>query len=97
MVQKCLWDIYEEPKRLEATSIGDNSQSNRLNLSKARAEFTRFLQLQDSVLGQKTRVKWRTEGDENIDFFHGAIKDRRKMLSTIKIKDDNGNCVEGTS
>ncbi|OIT24755.1 hypothetical protein A4A49_28383 [Nicotiana attenuata] len=58
-------DIYEEPKklemeirRLEEVYLNDNNQSNRLNLSKAKAEFTRYLKLQDSVLRQKARVKW---------------------------------------
>ncbi|XP_070031601.1 uncharacterized protein [Nicotiana tomentosiformis] len=55
-------DIYEEPKRLESlirsldeAMIFDPFSECRMNLSKARAEFTRFLKLQESILRQKYR------------------------------------------
>ncbi|XP_070045848.1 uncharacterized protein [Nicotiana tomentosiformis] len=96
-------DIYEEPKRLEAlirsleeAMISDLSPECRMNLSKARAEFTRFLKLQDSILRQKARVKWLIEGDDNTSFFHVIIKDRRKKLNIQRIRDDNDNLMEGT-
>lgn len=86
-----------EIRRLEEVYLNDNNQGNMLKLSKAKAEFTRFLKLQDSVLRQKARVRWLSEGDENTAFFHGAICDRKKKLSIMKIKDFNGNQVEGTT
>ncbi|KAH0684689.1 hypothetical protein KY289_022441 [Solanum tuberosum] len=97
-------DFYEEPKRLEIlikdleeASINNNSQENRMNLSKARAEFTRFLKIQDKVMCQKARVKWLEEGDTNSTFFHNVIKDKNKRLLIHKIKDQDGNWVEGTT
>ncbi|XP_019230357.1 PREDICTED: uncharacterized protein LOC109211289 [Nicotiana attenuata] len=84
-------------KKTRRSLPDDNNQGNVLKLSKAKAEFTRFLKLQDSVLRQKARVRWLSEGDENTAFFHGSIRDRRKKLSIMKIKDCNGNWVEGTT
>lgn len=70
-------------RNLEDDAIAYNNHENRLNLSKARAEYTRFLKLQDNILRQKARVKWLEEGDTNTAFFHGVIKDRRKRLSIL--------------
>lgn len=65
-----------------------------MNLYNAKAEFTRFLKLQDSVLKKKSRVKWFEYSDANTTFFHGVIKNRRKRLMIQKIKDMKGNWVE---
>nr|XP_016515140.1 PREDICTED: uncharacterized protein LOC107831859 [Nicotiana tabacum] len=95
-------DIYEEPKMLKSlirsldeAVISDPSPECRMHLSKARAEFTRFLKLQDSILRQKEKVKWLTEGDDNTTFFHVVIKDRKKKLNIQRIRDDNDNLMEG--
>lgn len=42
---------------LEETSINNNTQENRMNLSKAKAEYTTFLKIQEKVLSQKARIK----------------------------------------
>lgn len=91
-------DFHEEPKKLENiikdledNSINNNTPENRINLSKAKAEFTRFLKIQEKVLSQKARIKWLEDGDTNSAFFHRVIKDKRKKLSIHKIKDQEGN------
>lgn len=96
-------DIYEEPKRLkvlisslEETMLNNPSPEARMALSKARAEFTRFLKLQDSILRKKAMVKWLTDGDANTVFFHAVIKDKRIKLNIQRIRDESGNTMEGT-
>ena len=86
-------DFYEEPTRLEniikdleKISINDNTPENRMNLSKPKAEFTRFLKIQEKDLSQKTRIKWIEDGYINSAFFQRVIKDKRKRLSIHKIK-----------
>ncbi|XP_060183358.1 uncharacterized protein LOC132613361 [Lycium barbarum] len=97
-------DIYEEPKRLEIlirsleeAMILDTSSESRMQLARARAELSRFLILQDSILRQKARVRWLSEGDTNSAFFHGIIKGRRKRLNIQKIRDEDDNLFEGTA
>ncbi|XP_059305557.1 uncharacterized protein LOC132057113 [Lycium ferocissimum] len=97
-------DFYEEPKRLESLIktleqdfINNNTPKNRMELSRAKAEYTRFLKIQEKVLSKKARVKSLEEGDTNSAFFHSVIKDKRKRLSIQKIKDQDGNWVEGTT
>ncbi|XP_060184145.1 uncharacterized protein LOC132613875 isoform X1 [Lycium barbarum] len=89
-------DFYAGPKRLEVLirdleveSISNNTPENRMNLSKAKAEFIRYLKIQE-------KVKWLEEGDNNSAFFHSVIKEKRKRLNIQKIKDLEGNWVEGT-
>lgn len=45
---------------------------------------------------QKAKVKWLEDEDANTAFFHNIIKDRRRKLSIHKIKDMEGNWVEGS-
>lgn len=73
------------------TSIIDNILANKENISKAKAEYNRFLKLQDSITRQNAKVKWLVDGDANTAFFHGIIKDGRRKLSIHKIKDMERN------
>lgn len=58
-------DIYEDPKKLEASirvleenSINDDNSINMSDLSKVRVEYTKYLKIQDNITRQKSRVKW---------------------------------------
>ncbi|XP_019251335.1 PREDICTED: uncharacterized protein LOC109230274 [Nicotiana attenuata] len=95
-------DIFEEPKRLEAqlriledNCVKNNTPDNRCELSRCKAEFTRYLKIQNSMLRQKARIKWLDEGDSNTAYFHGIIKDNRRKLAIRKIKDDQNQWLEG--
>uniref|UniRef100_A0A0V0H5Y0 Putative ovule protein n=1 Tax=Solanum chacoense TaxID=4108 RepID=A0A0V0H5Y0_SOLCH len=94
-------DIYEDPKKLEAqmkvleeNSVMNNTKVNICEPSRCRAEFTKYLKLQDAILRQKARAKWLEEGDANTSYFHSTIKDRRR-LSLKKIMNEQNQCLEG--
>ncbi|XP_075082606.1 uncharacterized protein LOC142166877 [Nicotiana tabacum] len=110
-VRTAFGDIYEEPKklemeirRLEEVYLNDNNQGNMLKLSKAKAEFTRFLKLQDSVLRQKARVEGTTEiADAGVRFFHDLFSvdnttEDLQALNIIKkvINNDDNNFLMST-
>ncbi|XP_070036476.1 uncharacterized protein [Nicotiana tomentosiformis] len=110
-VRTAFGDIYEEPKKLEMeirileeVYLNDNNQGNMLKLSKAKAEFTRFLKLQDSVLRQKARVEGTTEiADAGVRFFHDLFSvnnttEDLQALNIIKkvINDDDNNFLMST-
>ncbi|KAK4724674.1 hypothetical protein R3W88_027453 [Solanum pinnatisectum] len=89
--QNSYGDIYKEPKRLEAqmrtieeNCVNNNSIENRMELSRCRAEFIKYIKLQDSILRQKARIKWLEEGDANTAYFHSIIKDMRRRLTIRK-------------
>lgn len=60
-------------------------------------EFTRYLKIQNSMLRQKSRIKWLDESDSNIAYFHGIIKDKRRKLAIRKIMDDQNQWLEGNN
>lgn len=49
-----------------------------MNLSKAKAEYTRFLKIQEKVLSQKARIKWLEEGDTTLPFSTMLSRTRRR-------------------
>lgn len=94
-------DFYEEPKRLERqiralehNSVTNNTGDNNRELSRLKAEFTKFLELQAPIVKQKARVKWLEEGDSNTAYFHNIIEDGRKRLNIRKIMDEHNNWLE---
>ncbi|XP_070040163.1 uncharacterized protein LOC142177349 [Nicotiana tabacum] len=96
-------DIHEEPRRLEREIsnlemilMNDNSGGNRTKLYKSKAEYIRYLKIQDFILRQKARVKWLSEGDSNTSYFHNVIKDKRRKLGINKIQNEYLQWVEGT-
>ncbi|XP_070029480.1 uncharacterized protein [Nicotiana sylvestris] len=84
-------------KELEETFISNNTQDIRTMLARTKAEFASLLILQEKVLRQKARVKWLDEGDANTAYLHGVINDRRRKISIHKIKNEEGEWIEGTN
>lgn len=69
---------------LEKNSINDNNYIGGSNLSKEGTEYNKFLKLHDNTTRQKARVRWIQEGDANLAFFHGFLKNKRKSLTIQK-------------
>lgn len=93
-------DIYEDAKNIEK-NIDEleqnliNSEGTRTLLNKTKADDIQYLKVQDSILKQKARVKWLSEGDQNTTYFHSSLKDRRRRLHINKIQDKQLQWVEG--
>ncbi|XP_070032638.1 uncharacterized protein [Nicotiana tomentosiformis] len=51
----------------------------------------------DDILRLKARVNWFKEGNANTNYFHSTIRDRRRRLQILKIKDHRGHWIEGDS
>ncbi|OIT21155.1 putative ribonuclease h protein [Nicotiana attenuata] len=81
--------------RLEQEYEINNNDVNRQNLYKAQAEYTRWLEIQESILKQKARIKWAEEGDSNSKYFHSVIKEKRRRAHIYRIKDEQGIWMEG--
>nr|XP_016463494.1 PREDICTED: uncharacterized protein LOC107786519 [Nicotiana tabacum] len=89
-------DTHEEPIRLdreisnlEFVLMNNNNESNRTKLYISKAEYIRYLKIQDSMLRLKSRVKWLSEGDSNTSYFHSVIKDKRRKLGINKIQNEH--------
>ncbi|XP_070056982.1 uncharacterized protein [Nicotiana tomentosiformis] len=59
------------------------------------AQYTRHLKLEEKVLKQKTQLQWFKDGDSNSKYFHSLIRGRRRKLYIQKIKDEDGDWIQG--
>lgn len=61
--------------------LSNVSQRKLLN-----AEFLKELHARESLLAQKSRIKWLVEGDSNSRFFHVCIRGNRRKTQLLKLK-----------
>lgn len=67
----------------------------REEVNKARAEYINQLSMQESLLKQKSQVKWFEEGDCNIRYFYRILRERRKKQRVNRIQNHKGNWIKG--
>jgi len=72
-----------------------NTEQNREELYKAKAEYVNWMAKQDSLLRQKAQVKWYEEGDRNSKYFHSVIKEIRRRFQLVRIKNHRGKWIQG--
>ncbi|KAH0709768.1 hypothetical protein KY284_011195 [Solanum tuberosum] len=88
--------LEHEINHLEDLYDIDDSDHNREALHRTQAKYIKWLKQEDSILRQKSRLKWITEGDTNSKYFHSVFRDRRRRSQIHKIKDKHNIWVEGT-
>lgn len=59
----------------------------------ARDNLKHWLQVECSILRQKSRIKWLTEGDSNSHYFHMSIKSRISTNGICKLVDSEGRVL----
>jgi hypothetical protein len=62
---------------------------------KTKKQITQLWKQEELYWGQRARVKWLNWGDRNTKFFHASTIQRRDRNKLSRIKDDNGQWVEG--
>lgn len=55
------------------------------------------LHLKESILKQKSRIRWMKEGDNNTKFFHAIMKARYRRNSIISVKNGDGVVIKVVS
>ncbi|XP_040998143.1 uncharacterized protein LOC121244182 [Juglans microcarpa x Juglans regia] len=63
--------------------------------SKAREEVQKWLQRDELMWKQRSRVLWLREGDSNSKFFHSKASTRRRRNNIVQLQDDSGNWFKG--
>lgn len=58
-----------------------NTEKNREDLNKAQAEYVSLMVKQDSLLRQKSQVKWYEEGDSNRKYFIVLLRIKEEDFS----------------
>lgn len=82
-------------QELEELDLLHNTGRSREDLNKGHAEYIRWLNMQDSIYRQKAHIKWFKEGDCNSKFFHSILRIKRNKLSIHRIKNRQGNWIQG--
>lgn len=52
-------------------------------------ELWRYLNVKESLVRQKSKIKWIQDGDLNTSFFHACLAIRRRRNQLVAIKVDN--------
>ncbi|XP_019251233.1 PREDICTED: uncharacterized protein LOC109230164 [Nicotiana attenuata] len=95
-------DIFQKPKEFEQ-KVKDvemiwthtNNDTDRATINELKAQYVRHLKVEQEVLKHKTQLKWFKEGDANSRYFHSLIRGRRKKLFIHKIKNEEGEWIQG--
>ncbi|XP_058749365.1 uncharacterized protein LOC131622352 [Vicia villosa] len=69
-------------------------QERELKRKAAMDDLWKHLRLQESLLRQKSRIKWLKEGDQNTRYFHHVVKDRRRRNNIVAVHSTQGVLVE---
>lgn len=77
-----------EAQIVEEVDIMQNTDQSREDNNKCHVEYVRWLSMQESLLNQKSQIKWFEEGDCNTKYFHSVIRERRRKLQIHRIKND---------
>ncbi|XP_019172068.1 PREDICTED: uncharacterized protein LOC109167502 [Ipomoea nil] len=81
-------------RRMESTKHR-RDQLGISQFSEAQAQYLRVLQQQSDYWRQRAKQFWLKDGDTNSSFFHKSVRRRQQANRITKLKDSNGNWVEG--
>ncbi|XP_070045615.1 uncharacterized protein [Nicotiana tomentosiformis] len=95
-------DIFQNPKEFEQKVkeaeekwINTINPVDRINLQEIHAQYVRHIKTEEALLKQKTQLQWFKEGDANTRYFHSLIRGRRRRLYIHKVKDADGDWIQG--
>lgn len=63
-------------------------------LKEAKKEVHRWLEREEAMWQQRSKITWLKDGDRNTSYFHNKASVRRKKNHIQRIKDDAGNWQE---
>ncbi|XP_058749275.1 uncharacterized protein LOC131622266 [Vicia villosa] len=87
----------EEMNGLEDDDLLAISQLSREVMDRRRNlqhNIWRNLNLKESMLKQKSRIRWIKEGDCNTKYFHAAVRNRSRKNNIVALKIEQGNLEE---
>jgi hypothetical protein len=100
------WDKYvlrrnknvlrQTQRKLEAIVREDLTADNIARQKELSQEIENLLELEEMHWAQRSRINWLQYGDKNTSYFHNFASMRREKNRIKKLKDDNGNWLEGS-
>jgi hypothetical protein len=89
-------NTVKELNAIEEQLTNEDGDSTILNSKEKVKEFWEQIHFKESLLQQKSRLRWVQEGDSNSRFFHASIKGRRRRNQIVMLKKGVG-WIEGVS
>lgn len=79
---------------LENTLIGDFSLDTEKELLECRNQYTGWLEREEILWRQKSRIKWLQDGDGNTKFFHALVKNKKQSQIIDHMVLENGEMLQ---
>jgi hypothetical protein len=89
--------LRKTQRELENVVRQSMSPENLARQKELADEIEKLLEMEEIHWAQRSRVDWLKYGDHNTNYFHNAASTRRKKNRIMKLIDDNGNHIEGTT
>jgi hypothetical protein len=83
-------ELLEIETQLNNHDLWDGSPDNITKFRELEAKHSELLQTEETMWQQRSRATWLKEGDKNSKFFHAKAKQRGRINSIKKLKDDRG-------
>ena len=80
---------------LKEIDINYNTEQGRKDLNEGYDQYLRWMNMQDTMMRQKTQIHWFKDGDKNTKYFHSVLRKRRRRLHIHRIKNLRGIWVQG--
>jgi hypothetical protein len=87
--------IKELTKELEVLLSGPMTNDTAHKQKEVTRQMEVALEQEEVHYMQRSRANWLMHGDKNTAFFHNYAKARRKRNTILKLKDGNGEWIEG--
>ncbi|XP_019236540.1 PREDICTED: uncharacterized protein LOC109216799 [Nicotiana attenuata] len=88
-------EYAKKVKQVDMTWAQTNDADDRMNFHEVTTQYKKYRKLEESILKQKTQLQWFKDGDANSRYFHSLMRGRRRKLIIHKIKDIEGEWVQG--
>lgn len=63
---------------------------------KTKMELAKWMEVEESIMKQKARVKWLKEGDSNTTYFHACVKNRQARNHIGRPTNNEGHIPQNT-
>nr|XP_009780673.1 PREDICTED: uncharacterized protein LOC104229689 [Nicotiana sylvestris] len=87
------WEV--KLQYFDDSDIEDNTKKSREEINRAHAEYIRWLSIQDSLLKQKSRIKWFEDGGKNSRYFHCTLREKKRKQQLNRIKNHKEKWIMG--
>jgi hypothetical protein len=96
VLQKPKARLQKAQRELEQAMRGPMNDENEIVAKEMAALVDMLLEQQEIHWMQRSCANWLRQGDRNTSFFHNFASARRKRNFILKLKNNNGDWVEGT-